>query len=112
MPEQITKYPDVTLRVLKGAGAACGDGAPQKILKQCPADRFCSLPTGEICVYGVAEIPTMTQIDTREFAAVVSPRFTFDRIEVLSLSGLGVVLLLIGLILGFAAGKYSRKRVP
>lgn len=49
MPEQITKYPDVTLKVLKGAGAVCGEGAPQKILTQCPAERFCSLPTGEIC---------------------------------------------------------------
>ena len=35
MPEQITKYPDVTLKVLKDAGAACGQGVPQKILKQC-----------------------------------------------------------------------------
>ena len=48
MPEQITKYPDVTLQVLKGAGAVCGEGAPQKILKQCPAARFCALPTGEM----------------------------------------------------------------
>lgn len=50
MPEQITKYPDITLEVLQGAGAVCGKGAPQKILKQCPAERFCSLPTGEIII--------------------------------------------------------------
>ena len=56
MSEQITKYPDVTLRVLKGAGAVCGEGATQKILTQCPAARFCALPTGEICVYGINEI--------------------------------------------------------
>ncbi len=62
MPEQISKYPDVTLEVLKGAGAVCGEGAPQKILTQCPSERFCSLTTGEICVYGIKQIPQMTQI--------------------------------------------------
>jgi hypothetical protein len=73
MPEQISKYPEVTLEVLKGAGARCGEGVQQKILKQCPAERFCSLPTGEICVYGVADIPTMTQIKADELAQVVCP---------------------------------------
>jgi hypothetical protein len=73
MPEQISKYPDVTLKVLEGAGAACGRGAPQKILTRCPADRFCALPTGEICVYGIKEIPQMTQIAPRELAQVVCP---------------------------------------
>ncbi len=74
MPEQITKYPDVTLEVLKSAGAACGTGAPQKILKQCPADRFCALPGGEMCVYGMNEIPKMTQITVEEMAQVVCPK--------------------------------------
>lgn len=74
MPEQITKYPDVTLKVLKGTGAVCGEGAPQKILRQCPAERFCSLPTGEICVYGINEIPQMTQITLQELAQVVYPK--------------------------------------
>jgi hypothetical protein len=32
MPEQISKYPDVTLQVLKGAGARCGERIPPKIL--------------------------------------------------------------------------------
>lgn len=73
MPEQITKYPDVTLQVLKGAGARCGEGATQQILKQCPAERFCALPTGEMCIYGVAEIPQMTQVTTAEVAQVVCP---------------------------------------
>jgi hypothetical protein len=54
------------IQVLKGAGAKCGEGAAQKILTQCPAARFCALPTGEICVYGIDEIPHMTQIDVRE----------------------------------------------
>ena len=33
MPEQISKYPDVTLQVLRESGAVCGQGAPQNILK-------------------------------------------------------------------------------
>jgi hypothetical protein len=74
MPEQISKYPDVTLKVLEGAGATCGRGAPQKILTKCPANRFCALPTGEICVYGIDEIPRMTQIAPKELAQVVCPR--------------------------------------
>ena len=70
MPEQISKYPDVTLQVLRESGAVCGQGAPQNILKQCPRDRFCSLRTGEICVYGINEIPKMTQITSQELAKV------------------------------------------
>jgi hypothetical protein len=73
MPEQITKHPDVTLEVLKSAGAKCGEGAPQQILKKCPADRFCALPGGEMCVYGIDQIPKMTQISTKELAGVVCP---------------------------------------
>lgn len=73
MPEQITKHPDVTLEVLKSAGAKCGEGAAQQILKKCPADRFCALPGGEMCVYGIDQIPKMTQISTRELAEVVCP---------------------------------------
>ena len=73
MPEQISKYPDVTLQVLRESGAVCGQGAPQQILKQCPRDRFCSLKTGEVCVYGINDIPKMTQITTQELAKVVCP---------------------------------------
>lgn len=73
MPEQITKYPDITLQVLKGGGARCGEGVPQRILKQCPADRFCALPTGELCVYGIGDIPRMTQITPAEMAQQVCP---------------------------------------
>lgn len=73
MPEQISKYPEVTLEVLKGAGARCGEGVEQRILTRCPSDRFCSLPTGEICVYGIQDIPQMTQITGQELARVVCP---------------------------------------
>jgi hypothetical protein len=73
MPEQISKYPDVTLNVLKGAGARCGEGITPKILTKCPAERFCALPSGEICVYDIKEIPQMTQIAPKELARVVCP---------------------------------------
>lgn len=106
MPEQISKYPDVTLEVLKGAGAACGEGAPQKILTQCPAERFCSLPTGEICVYGIKEIPQMTQITLQELAQVVSPRAEQDAGASRAISGVEGILLaavfLAGLVLGWS----------
>jgi hypothetical protein len=75
MPEQISKYPDVTLKVLKGAGARCGEGTDQKILTKCPPDRFCSLTTGEICVYGIEDIPKMTQITADELAEIVCPTY-------------------------------------
>ena len=55
MPEQLTKHPEVTLQVLRSAGAQCGTGAPPTILKACPAERFCKLPGGDICVYGLAD---------------------------------------------------------
>ncbi|RXZ45694.1 hypothetical protein [Crenobacter cavernae] len=71
MPELLTKHPELTLKVLKGAGAVCGEGAEQKILKQCPAERFCSLQSGEICVYGVGDIAKMTQLTVPELAAAV-----------------------------------------
>lgn len=71
MPEQISKHPEVTIKVLKGAGARCGEGVEQKILTKCPAGRFCSLPTGEICVYGIQQIPQMTQITREDLAPIV-----------------------------------------
>jgi hypothetical protein len=100
MPEQITEYPEVTLSVLKGAGAGCGEGVPRKILTQCPGERFCSLPTGEICVYGIDEIPRMNQITTQEPARVVCP----PRSE--ALPGTGSSAAADALVLGavFAAG--------
>ena len=73
MPEQISKYPEVTIQVLKEGGARCGPGVEKQILKQCPSERFCAFPSGEICVYGIAQIPQMTQIKTAELAKVVCP---------------------------------------
>ncbi|ASQ47429.1 hypothetical protein [Legionella clemsonensis] len=62
MPEIITKYPQTVIKVLKGANIPCGSGNKQVILRGCPQDRFCSLPTGELCIYGMNDISKMKQI--------------------------------------------------
>lgn len=72
MPEQLTKHPDVTLQVLRSGGAQCGAGQPQEILKACPAERFCKLPGGEICVYGLGEMGRMTQISAAEWKSALA----------------------------------------
>lgn len=108
MPEQISKYPDVTLKVLKGAGGVCGDGAKQQILTQCPAERFCSFSSGEICVYGIDDIPRMTQIKVDEIAAVVRPAAE-GWFEISAAEG---VLLAILFVAGLAVGRLWPKRRP
>lgn len=70
MPEQLTKHPELTVQVLRSSGAKCGQGAAQEILSQCPADRFCKLPGGELCVYGLPEAARMTQITAAEWQAL------------------------------------------
>jgi hypothetical protein len=109
MPEQISKYPDVTLQVLKESGAVCGQGAPQTILKQCPRDRFCSLRTGEICVYGINEIPKMTQITSQELAKVVCPQAQKAALFSAGISGLEAALIFAVFLSGLGAGKYLQK---
>ncbi len=110
MPEQITKYPDVTLQVLSEAGAVCGKGAPPKILKQCPADRFCSLPTGEMCIYGIKDIPGMTQIAPAELAQVVCPLTPKGASFAAGFSGLDATMIGAIFLGGLALGKIWRKR--
>jgi len=108
MPEQISKYPSVTLQVLKGVGARCGEGAPQQILTRCPADRFCSLPSGEICVYGLQDIPRMTQISTQELARIVCPTGQGEAVP--SLASVELALPLLTLAIGLAVGRWWRRR--
>ncbi len=93
MPEILTKYPDVVIQVLRESGAKCGVGAPQQILTSCPPERFCSMPTGEVCVYGLNEIPRMTQITAAEIVRVASGTSMIFSLEVI-----------ISVILAFAAG--------
>jgi hypothetical protein len=109
MPEQISKYPEVTLQVLKESGAVCGQGAPQNILKQCPRDRFCALRTGEICVYGINEIPKMTQITSQELAKVVCPQAQKAALFSAGISGLEAALIVAVFLSGLGAGKYLQK---
>jgi hypothetical protein len=113
MPEQISKYPEVTLRILKDAGARCGEGVEQKILKKCPPEQFCALPTGEVCVYGIKEIPQMTQITTQELARIVCPReqqslkgaiaLSFPEMAIVGMAFVG------GLVVGEIWRKFKRK---
>jgi len=70
MPEQLTKHPEVTLQVLRSSGAECAQGAAQEILTQCPAERFCKLPGGEICVFGLPDAPSMTQMTTADWRSL------------------------------------------
>lgn len=72
MPEVITKYPVVLIKELQDAGIKCGAGIKQQILTACPKDKFCRAPTGEICVYTLDEIPTMTQINLSDISEVVN----------------------------------------
>lgn len=71
MPEQLTKHPEVTLQVLRSAGAKCAEGAPQDILTSCPTERFCKLSGGEICVFGLNDASKMTQITSIEWRALL-----------------------------------------
>ena len=71
MPEQLTKHPEVTLQVLRSAGAQCGTGTPPTILTACPAERLWTLPGGEICVYGLADASRMTQLTPSDWQALV-----------------------------------------
>jgi hypothetical protein len=112
MPEQISKYPDVTLQVLREGGAVCGQGAPQQILKQCPRDRFCSLRTGEICVYGINEIPKMTQVTSQELAKVVCPQAQKAALFGAGISALDVALICAVFLSGLGAGKIWQSRPP
>ncbi|MGY8526878.1 hypothetical protein [Paracidovorax citrulli] len=70
MPEQLTKHPDVTLQVLRSAGASCGTGSTPQILTQCPSERFCKLPSGEICVYGIGDAAGMTQFTRADWESL------------------------------------------
>lgn len=112
MPEQLTKHPEVTLQVLRSSGAKCGEGAAQEILVKCPAARFCKLPGGEICVYGLADAGQMTQVSTRELQALVGGAAHEPPVAPSSLGGVmsvGTVALLVGLAAGAAVARWARK---
>lgn len=116
MPEQLTKHPAVTLQVLRSAGARCGEGAKQEILTQCPAERFCKLPGGELCVFGLPEAQNMTQITAAEWRALVqslpaasSTSSGADGMAVMLSGGGG---LLAGAVIALAISRWWRHRRP
>ena len=99
MPEVITKYPESLLRTLKNAGMKCGTGEKQQILTTCPKDNFCTIPTGEICVYDIKNIREMTQINTLDLHEAIgnTPPALF--------SWPSIFLITIVFILGIVLGK-------
>lgn len=114
MPEQLTKHPEVTLQVLRSAGAQCAEGAPQEILTSCPTERFCKLPGGEICVFGLSDASKMTQITSAEWRALLpsalpeSPATSQPLMtEALLSGGLG---LLAGVAIGLAVSRLRRRQ--
>jgi hypothetical protein len=68
MPEVVTQYPQIVRKLLRQEGIACGEGESPQILTACPSENFCSLSGGELCVYGLGEVPQMTQIGPRDLA--------------------------------------------
>lgn len=106
MPEQLTKHPDITLGLLKDLGAQCGTGAPQNILKACPPERFCALPSGELCIYGLEGMLQMTQITKEEMAAIVCPECQQSGpVNSAMISGPGSILMGAVFIVGIMFGK-------
>ena len=62
MPELLTKYPKIVMRMLSKMGAVCGKGTNKKILTHCPTENFCSIPgVGEFCVLGTNQADKLTQ---------------------------------------------------
>lgn len=112
MPEVISKYPEITFNVLKEAGAHCGPEVQPRILTKCPSERFCSLPTGEICVYGLDEIGKTTQISQQEIMAVMAAKLPLVK-QPFSFGWLEIFLaLFVGLVFGIIISKKPLKSKP
>jgi len=112
MPELLTKHPDVVIKILNDAGGICAQGAEQKILTACPAERFCSLPTGELCVYDLSNVAEMTQIKAIELSnaiAGVQTQAQFYSLNSIQLIAIIVVALLLGVLLAAIITKKARK---
>lgn len=109
MPEQITKYPEVTVQVLQGAGARCGPGVEKKILTQCPSERFCSFKSGEICAFGIDQIPRMTQVTTQELARIVCPATGSTGQLHLAEAALLAAIFAVGVVVGAALNRWRRR---
>lgn len=102
MPEIITKYPDSLIKVLTDAGAKCGVGSKQQILTSCPAEKFCALPSGEICVYTINDIPSMTQIKVADIEKAIVPLPTIASWE-------NILIVLFAFVVGLLFGMKQKK---
>lgn len=97
MPEIISKYPEIVLQILQEANIQCGVGEKQQILTACPKEKFCSFPTGEMCVYGINDISKVTQIhyfDLFQPTKILIPSIAFS-----------VIILSVGILIGIKIGK-------
>lgn len=104
MPELLTKHPEATLQILQSGGAQCGAGAPSQALKDCPTQRLCALPGGEICVYGLPQAARLTEISATDWRGVIaqadaaaSPPMSSPALAL----GSGIGLVLIGVAIGY-----------
>jgi hypothetical protein len=105
MPEILTKHPDLVMQVLRESGDKCGMGAPQQILTSCPPERFCAMPTGEVCIYGLDEIHGMTQISPSEIVRAASDTSMIFSPEVM-------LTVFLAFVLGTVLGNFlSRKKI-
>lgn len=109
MPEQITKHPEVTMQVLESAGAQCAKGVKPRILTQCPAEQFCALPGGEVCIYGIGQIPRMTQISPAELGRVVCPEAGAAEVTTGLLASADAIALSGVFVLGLVAGRFWKR---
>src|SRR5262245_14829872 len=112
MPEQLTKHPEITLEVLRSAGARCGEGAPQDILTQFPPARVCKLPGGELCIYGLPEATRMTQISASDWGSLVpmpASMPTSSGMDGVALLATGLVALAAGAVGGAIVARRRRK---
>ncbi|UDM52556.1 hypothetical protein [Cupriavidus sp. MP-37] len=117
MPEQLTKHPDVTIQVLRSAGARCGEGEAQAILRSCPPARFCKLPGGEVCVYGLDGAPAMTQFTAADWQSLAPlARSSADDASAGTWSGMAGAIFVAGVVAGALAAavlaRWRRGRRP
>ncbi|KTD10767.1 hypothetical protein Lgra_1733 [Legionella gratiana] len=97
MPEIVTKHPEIVFKMLKEANVKCGTGENQTILKACPSDKFCSLPTGELCIYGIKDVSQMTQINVFELFRGAN--------TLIPLMGLFIMIFVLGILTGIKISK-------
>jgi hypothetical protein len=84
-------------------------GAAKNIETMPSGNRFCSLRTGEICVFGINDIPKMTQITSQGLAQVVCPQAQKTAVFSAGISELEAVLIFAVFLSGLAAGKFWQK---